>query len=66
LSKLSESVRQLVESITLKDTPMPNTLQITFTPQVNATWVLHGNKVIFDRPIPKGTKIDLRYLVKTN
>jgi hypothetical protein len=66
LSKLSESVRQLVESLTLKDTPMPNTLQITFTPQVNATWVLQGNKVLFDRPIPKGTKIDLRYLVKTN
>lgn len=66
LSKLSESVRQLVESITLKDTPMPGSLQITFTPQSNATWVLQGNKVIFDRPIPKGTKIDIRYLVKTN
>lgn len=66
LSKLSESVRQLVESITLKDTPMPNSLQITFTPNVNATWVLQGNKVIFDRAIPKGTKIDIRYLVKTN
>ncbi len=65
LSKLSESVRQLIESITLKEVPMPGSLQVTFTPQVNATWVLQGNKIIFDRPIPKGTRIDVRYLVKT-
>lgn len=64
LSKLSETVRQQIESITLKDVPVTGSLKITFTPQVNATWSLQGKKVVFNKAIPKGTRIDVRYLVK--
>ena len=43
---------------------MPGTLSVTFTPQSPAKWVLTGKKIVFDRPIPTGTKIDVHYLVK--
>jgi hypothetical protein len=64
LSKLSESVRQQLESINLKEVPMPGTLTVKFTPSMNVGWVLQGKKVVFDQPIPTGTQIDVHYLVK--
>ena len=66
LSKLSAQIRQDLESITLKDFPYQNSLQITFIPSLLVHWTLQGKKVIFDRSIPAGTQINLHYLVKTN
>src|SRR5690349_20598683 len=48
LAKLSEKVRQELESVDLKDVPMTGSLQITFSPQFHATWVVTGKKVVFD------------------
>jgi hypothetical protein len=66
LSKLSETVRQQVESIELKEVPYPGSLKLSFTPQFNGTWSLQGKKVLFSKPVPKGTRIDVRYLVKVS
>jgi hypothetical protein len=67
LAKLSESIRQQVQSLTLDDVPYGNSLTITFTPaQPGLTWVVRGKKVLFNQAIPAGTRIDVRYLVKTN
>lgn len=63
LAKLSETVRQQLESITLKEVPLAGSLKITFTPQVNISWSLQGKTVVFNKAVPKGTRIDVRYLV---
>lgn len=66
LSQLGEKIRQDLESITLKDVPYKDSLKVTFTPAMNIKWVLEGKVIKFDKPLPSGTKIDIRYLVKTN
>jgi hypothetical protein len=66
LSKLSEAVRQQIESIELKEVPVTGSLKLTFTPQFSGTWSLQGKKVLFSKPVPKGTRIDVRYLVKVS
>lgn len=64
LAKLADKIRQQIESITLQETPVLNSLQISFSPNQNITWTLSGRKVTFSRSIPAGVKIQIRYLVK--
>ncbi len=64
LAKLSETVRQQIESIELKDVPLAGTLKVSFSPAFNGTWTLSGKKIMFSKPVPKGTRVDVRYLTK--
>lgn len=64
LAKLAEKVRQELSSITLKKDPVANSVKIEFSPNVNISWTVSGRRIDFNKPVPAGTKITIRYLVK--
>lgn len=64
LSKLSEEVRQEVTKLTLKHLPLPGSFSLTLTPAFNVQYVLRGKEVLFSKPVPVGTKIEVKYNYK--
>lgn len=63
LADLSQAVRQQITSITLKHVPWGHSLQITFSPSISGiTWVVSGQTVTFNKPLPPGTSLSIQYL----
>jgi hypothetical protein len=61
LKSIGESVRTLTNSVELAHTPVPGSVQVTFTPSQNIGYTVIGNKVVFDAPPSVGTEIKVDY-----
>ncbi len=66
LAEISNSVRKLVGTFELAETPVAKTVKVTLTPQPAKAIGYHveGKNLIFDTPPPAGTKIDVSYTVQ--
>ncbi|RME15534.1 MAG: hypothetical protein D6797_06350 [Bdellovibrio sp.] len=61
LQNIANSVIGLGNSVQLKQVPLPGTVQVSFTPAFNTSWTVSGNRVIFQKAPPKGTRIEVFY-----
>jgi len=63
LQQIGQDLRKLTQAVKLSRVPNPaSSVQVTFTPAVsNITWTVSGDSVLFSRPVPAGTKIDVYY-----
>lgn len=62
LSSIGDRVRDMVKSVTLKYTPLPETVQLFVRPSdPSLTWQINGNTIVFNKPPNNGTKIDVVY-----
>lgn len=61
LKSIGESVRTLTNSVELAHTPIPGSVQVTFTPSQNIGFTVIGKKVVFDAPPSVGTEIKVDY-----
>jgi hypothetical protein len=65
LANLSQVIRQEVSSLTLEATPYNGKVDITFTPAVSGiSWTVQGDKVVFNKPLPPGTNLEINYFVE--
>lgn len=64
LSRISEGIRQKVDSFELQSVPLPGTLQVVFEPAAGITWTLAGKTVTFSQSLPAGTKVKFTYQVR--
>ncbi|MGE4131152.1 MAG: hypothetical protein AB7F86_05905 [Bdellovibrionales bacterium] len=63
LESIGTRVREQVKSITLKNMPNPDTIQIRIRPfDPNLTWTIEAQTLIFAYPPRSGTRIDVLYL----
>jgi len=63
LSGIGTRVREMVKTITLKQMPNPDTIQLRIRPfDPNLTWTIEGQTITFNTPPKAGTKIDVMYL----
>ncbi len=61
LRQIGQDLRKLTQAVSLSRTPIPSTVQVTFTPAQNITWTVSGNTILFSRAVSAGTKIDVYY-----
>lgn len=62
LAAISTSVRKLISSFELKDTPRSGSVNVTLTPAFKTTWSIENNSLVFNPAPPAGTKIEVSYL----
>lgn len=63
LSSIGTRVREMVRTITLKQMPNPDTIQLRIRPyDPNLQWTIDGQTITFTTPPKAGTKIDVMYL----
>jgi len=63
-SKISEGIRQKIDSFELQSVPLPGTLQISYQPAASIAWTLNGKTVTFAQSIPAGMKVIIKYEVQ--
>ena len=61
LSKIGEVVVSLMNSVTLKRQPDPETLDLQFRPAIDVEYTIEGKKLVFSKPLPEDTKILVAY-----
>lgn len=61
LGLIGERARQLLEYVQLSAHPNIETVKVSFTPAFQTDWHVDGNRIYFDNPPPKGTKIRIAY-----
>jgi hypothetical protein len=66
LAAISDKVREKIESIPIHQVPISGTLQVSFSPAANIGWTLVGDKIVFDKELPVGTRVTITYKVKNN
>ena len=67
LKSIGDQVRQLVDSIELRDYPEKESIEIKLEPDFETQgFQVSGKKILLNRKPPKGTKISVRYRPKTN
>lgn len=66
LKEIGRRVRETLTSLEMKRTPVARTVEITITPIQNVAWSVAGNRLLFSKPLTKGTRVDVKYRYKTN
>ncbi len=61
LRQIGQDLRKLTQAVEISRTPIPGTVQVTFTPSQNINWTLQGTTILFDQPVAAGTRIDVTY-----
>lgn len=63
LSQIGADVQgSVTDSVTLANTPVPNSIVITFNPAGNAVqWLANGRTIQFAQPVPANTTFDVTY-----
>lgn len=61
LSDISKSVRRLVGTFELNQTPVADSVEVVLTPAQKIPFKVSGKKVIFDTPPPAGTRVEISY-----
>lgn len=63
LAGIGLRVRAVSRSVTLKNLPMPETIQIRMNPfDPDLTWVIEGQTIRFNKTPKKGTRVDIMYV----
>lgn len=63
LASIGTRVREMVKTITLKQMPNPQTLQVVIRPfDPNLQWSINGQTITFTQPPKAGTKVYVTYL----
>ena len=61
LQNIGQRVTQSMNQVSLSKPPISGSVSVTFTPQMQISWSLQGQKIIFASPVPDGTRIDVSY-----
>ncbi|RYZ77447.1 MAG: hypothetical protein EOP05_01800 [Proteobacteria bacterium] len=61
LADISSSVRRLVGTFELNQTPVAGSVEVVLTPAQKIPFKVVGKKVIFDTPPPAGTRVEISY-----
>ena len=61
LQNIGSDVRSLTSAVTLTKAPVAASVNVVFTPNQAITWTVKDKTILFSRPVPPGTKIDVYY-----
>ena len=61
LKQIGEDLRKVTNAVTLSRVPVSGTVEVVFTPAQNITWTVRGSSILFNRPVPAGTRIDVTF-----
>lgn len=61
LREIGQNVTKLNRTVLLQNVPIKNSVRVVFTPDWKTKFVVEDNKVIFDDPAPKTTKVEIFY-----
>lgn len=61
LQQIGSDLLKLTNTVTLTQTPISGSVNVTLAPNQTVTWKVSGKSVVFSQPLQPGTKITVKY-----